>query len=145
LKAITVIQPYAILIGTGEKWVENRTWETSYHGPLAIHAGSDTQYMTLREIRALAQPVGAVIAVFRVVACVPVERLIGGELQMSRQQAAILSEVGVDPAAFLNHEHVAGSRCWVLADIRAMDPVPCRGRLWLWRWAPPDLAAITAA
>jgi activating signal cointegrator 1 len=125
--------------------VENRTWETSYRGPLAIHAGSGTQYMTLREIRALALPVGAVIAVCRLVTCVRVERLIGGEMQMSHQQAAILSGVGVDPAAFLNHEHVAGPWCWVLADIRAMDTVPCRGRLGLWCWTPPDLAAITAA
>ena len=66
-----MIQPYASLIAVGEKWVENRTWETAYRGPLAIHAGSGTHYLSLREIRAEGLPVGAVIATCRLVALSP--------------------------------------------------------------------------
>lgn len=39
MKALTVRQPWASLIVTGYKDVENRTWPTLHRGPLAIHAG----------------------------------------------------------------------------------------------------------
>jgi hypothetical protein len=39
LPALSIMQPWAYLILTGGKDVENRTWTTSYRGLLAIHAG----------------------------------------------------------------------------------------------------------
>ncbi len=39
MKALTLQQPWATLIAEGHKRVENRTWQTAYRGPLAIHAG----------------------------------------------------------------------------------------------------------
>jgi len=39
VKALSVQQPWAGLIVTGIKAVENRTWATTYRGPLWIHAG----------------------------------------------------------------------------------------------------------
>jgi len=50
MKALTISQPYASLIASGEKWVENRSWPTGYRGPLAIHAGKGTQYLDRREL-----------------------------------------------------------------------------------------------
>ena len=40
MKALSVRQPYAHLILTGLKRIENRTWQTQYRGPLVIHAGA---------------------------------------------------------------------------------------------------------
>lgn len=39
-KVLTLKQPWASLVAWGFKKIENRTWETNYRGPLAIHAGS---------------------------------------------------------------------------------------------------------
>lgn len=39
VKALSVRQPMAWALIWGGKPVENRTWSTSYRGPLAIHAG----------------------------------------------------------------------------------------------------------
>lgn len=39
MKCITVLEPYALLITLGLKPWENRSWPTSYRGPLLIHAG----------------------------------------------------------------------------------------------------------
>lgn len=39
MKALTIWQPWAWLIVTGTKPVENRTWATDYRGPMLIHAG----------------------------------------------------------------------------------------------------------
>lgn len=38
MKALSIRQPWAWLITMGYKPVENRTWETFYRGPVAIHA-----------------------------------------------------------------------------------------------------------
>jgi len=39
MKAISIMQPWAWLIVAGHKDVENRTWWTSFRGPVLIHAG----------------------------------------------------------------------------------------------------------
>jgi hypothetical protein len=41
MKALSILQPYAWLIVTGKKDIENRTWWTSYRGPVLIHAGKN--------------------------------------------------------------------------------------------------------
>lgn len=38
MKAITLTQPWAQLVAIGAKRIETRSWNTSYRGPLAIHA-----------------------------------------------------------------------------------------------------------
>ena len=38
MKALTLYEPFARLVGVGVKSVETRSWGTSYRGPLAIHA-----------------------------------------------------------------------------------------------------------
>lgn len=39
MKALSVNQPWAWLIVSGHKPVENRDWETKFRGPVLIHAG----------------------------------------------------------------------------------------------------------
>ena len=36
MKALSIRQPWANLIATGEKTIETRTWSTAYRGPLLI-------------------------------------------------------------------------------------------------------------
>ena len=38
MKALSLKQPWATLIVTGIKLIENRTWVSNYRGPLLIHA-----------------------------------------------------------------------------------------------------------
>jgi hypothetical protein len=37
--SLSIRQPWAWLIVQGHKPIENRTWPTTYRGPLLIHAG----------------------------------------------------------------------------------------------------------
>jgi hypothetical protein len=48
--ALTVRQPYAWLIVAGFKPIENRTWSTTYRGPLLIHAAVKMHDHTIAEI-----------------------------------------------------------------------------------------------
>lgn len=38
MKALTLTQPWATLVAIGAKKIETRSWNTTYRGPLAIHA-----------------------------------------------------------------------------------------------------------
>ena len=45
MKALTLVQPWAWMIVYGPKRWENRTWSTTYRGPLIIHAGNSRRMM----------------------------------------------------------------------------------------------------
>jgi hypothetical protein len=77
MKIISIRQPWASLIASGAKDVENRTWPTSYRGPILIHASQRHDSVTSGEIeRRLrvrppsALPLGGVVGVTEIVGCV---------------------------------------------------------------------------
>lgn len=112
MKAITICQPYAELIARGEKLIENRTWPTAYRGPLAIHAGKSRSWLDEDDERRYPGMVyGAVIAVVDLIGCRPISRL---------------------PPELVAHEHANGPICWILKNVRRIEPFPCRGRQGLW-------------
>lgn len=124
--ALTVSQPYASLIARGEKWIENRRWETKYRGPLAIHAGKGTQYLDRKQ---LAEYPTGVVAVASLVACFRI-----ADLDRLGDQ---LATVGLTVEAVRQHEHAEGPWCWLLRDVRRLRvPCPCSGAQGLWRWEP---------
>ena len=50
IRVLAVRQPYAWLIVTGHKTVENRTWDTGYRGRLYIHASGQMHRTPLVEL-----------------------------------------------------------------------------------------------
>lgn len=128
MKALTVSQPYASMISDGKKFVENRIWETHYRGPLAIHAGKVSSYMTAKQIRESDYPFGCVIATCSLDACIylnwPDERII----------KALPAWCSYDE--FLGHAHTEGPWCWLLSKVIKIDWVPFKGAQGLWNWSP---------
>lgn len=113
MKALTICQPYADLIANGEKWIENRTWPTSYRGPLAIHAGKSRDWL-MDDDDTTGMVFGAVVAVADLVDC--------------RRLADLTDEQRA-------HEHAEGPWCFVLTNVRRLDhPVPVRGAQGFWEW-----------
>ena len=53
MKAITIMQPWASLIASGDKLYETRSWPTKYRGPIAIHAGKRVDDAFQRDITPL--------------------------------------------------------------------------------------------
>lgn len=127
MKALTVCQPYAELIASGAKRVENREWSTSYRGPLLIHAGKSTAWLEDPKRPPEGMVFGAVVAVATVVACLPK----GAGTRTERAQW------GPTWADLYDHEHAHGTWCWVLEGVvRLRQPVPWRGAQGL--WVPPE-------
>jgi len=134
MKALTLTQPWASLVAIGAKRIETRSWSTSYRGPLAIHAAKGFP----RDARELSRckrlgvlfgtdyeyPRGVVIATCRLMACVSTTELIG--------KSVYESDMTEQEEIFGNYE--PGRWGWMLADIKACDPIPAKGALGLWDW-----------
>ncbi len=131
MRAITVSQPFASLIASGEKWIENRTWPTVYRGKLAIHAGKGTQYLDRQQLRQY--PTGAVIAVAELVACYSIEQIMANDADPTMRKQRIDGSIWNWSEA-ARHQHAEGPFCWILQGIQSIAPVQCRGFQGLWNW-----------
>ena len=138
MKCLTVCVPYPYLMflpRDDPRWkgVENRTWRTSYRGPLLIHAGLSKRFLHLvgkgnlpmfpkdeeYDIPLSEMKRGVIIGQVDLVDCLSVY---GPHHRFS------------DPSAIrrfpwlLGHRHVEGPVCWVLANARKLvEPIPFKG------------------
>ncbi len=113
MKALSVRQPWAWLIVNGHKDIENRSWQTSYRGPLLIHAGLKVDREDIAWLRKQAKesgvdlpdvfPTGGIVGVVTLVDCVTEH-----------------------PSEWFD-----GPVGWVLADPAEIEFVPITGRLGL--------------
>lgn len=141
MKALTICQPYAHLIrlptdDPRHKRVENRTWYTSYRGPLYIHAGKSRQWMDVEDGIEMAYQIpakelvfGAVIAVAELVDCLRSEHIMRGN----------------HDAKYLwlrAHQHVNGPYCWILDHVAPIGPWPYRGAQGLFDITDRELDAV---
>ncbi len=106
MKALTICQPYAELIARLEKPVENRTWPTPYRGQIAIHAGKSRAWLMDGDEELPGMAFGAVVAIADLTDCVRFEDL---------------------PLELQRHEHANGPWCWILSNVRRINPIPYRG------------------
>jgi hypothetical protein len=122
VKALSIQQPWAYAITNGTKRVENRTWYTTHRGPLLIHAGKTYQRGIEVAIHAdspevdlfgmINAPRGAVVGIASLVDCV--------------RESAVAPDQRI---------WAGGPWCFVLDDVRAIDPVPYKGELGLFNIA----------
>lgn len=135
MKAITICQPYAALIllptsHPDHKFVENRTWPTSYRGPLLIHAGKSRSWLHgyvggfngLPHVDDL--PFGAIVGVAELSRCDSIRDLMNichGVTDASSKEKLAAKTIRA-------HKHTEGPFCWVLKNIRKFNtPIPYRG------------------
>jgi hypothetical protein len=121
MRIITVRQPWASLLVAGVKDVENRTWPTSYRGPVLIHAGKRPDAISVAEVERRfgahldnIGPLGGVVGVADIVDCVQPH-----------------------PSQWYAPHHYA----FVLANAQALPFVPWRGALSLQN-APAELLEL---
>lgn len=113
MKALTIKQPWASLIMAGIKDVENRTWPTTYRGPLLIHAGLGVDEWGLDKHGHLIDhvPAGVILGRVTVADCV---------------------------WSYRSRWAVPDHYQWVLADPRPLKrPIRVTGKLGLWNYERP--------
>lgn len=109
MKVISIRQPWAWLIVSGLKDIENRTWPTRYRGEIAIHAGKRVPSQS---------EVDEIEKKFRVK--LPSDFQVGGIIGF----ADLTDCVTQHPSKWF-----VGSFGFVLANARACDFIPLRGQL----------------
>jgi hypothetical protein len=121
------------MIARGLKLVENRTWPTDYRGPLAIHAGRSLTWLQredacvwpttygVRLPQAGEMAFGAFVAVAELVDCVPADRL---------------------PEYLEDHVFAEGPWCWILGNVRRIEPIRWPGQQQLWTVPEEVLARL---
>lgn len=145
MKAISLWQPWASAIAVGIKKIETRSWQSSYRGPIAIHATKKlTPEMrewwrvhvellteeTMFQAAGIADcddlPLGAIVATAVLVDIRPTEWL---------REQAIVNKSGRGSMEYWWGDYSPGRFGWMLSDVRRLtDPVPATGKQGLWEW-----------
>jgi hypothetical protein len=151
IKAITLFQPWASLVAMGEKRIETRSWSTRYRGPLAIHAGMNSMHMNVIMEHPFSDvfgdnrmfPFGAVVAVCKLVDCVPTARIIKG-LFIACELGFPYFFLGLRKLVLVQHEfafgdYSPGRYAWILDEVEMLpEPISAKGMLGLWDWEMPE-------
>ena len=108
VKVLSIRQPWAWLILTGHKTIENRGWSTRYRGPLYIHAGKNVHTRPVIEI----------------------ERQFGISIdQETLTLGAIVGRVDlVDVVTQSDSPWFEGPNGFILRNPEIIKPIPYRGR-----------------
>jgi hypothetical protein len=130
MKALTISEPFASLIINLEKWVENRTWYTSYRGPLAIHAGKGTQYLDKEQLKDY--PAGCVIGTCDLVGCYEKRSIMQWADWSPQSKPDGCSRTW---AQLVGHKHTEGPYCFLIENVVKFDtPIPAKGKQGFWEW-----------
>lgn len=140
MKALSLTQPWATLVVTGEKQFETRSWKSNFKGLIAIHAAKSFPKSAKDEIyhsvfhNALAKwgfdaaslPLGAIVGTVEIVSYHQTE-LIDAHI------------VGLKEIHFGDYSE--GRWAWRLRNPKILkNPIPCKGSLSLWN-VPGDVEA----
>lgn len=135
MRVLTVRQPWAWAIAAGYKYIENRTWTTSYRGKLGIHAGArwdDEPEDAVRFIRDTARAAGHTL---------PKTLRDAMPFTATGYVLAVVDLVGIcdvtlnrpDRACDCGPWAIPGQAHWRLESPRRLDkPLAAKGRLMLW-------------
>ena len=131
MKALTICQPYASLIMSGQKRVENRSWSTKYRGQFAIHAGKSRQWMGGYP-ESPDMPFGSLVGVVDLVDCVDFNKLLADY------------QPGEPYGWLVVNKHAIGPYCFILDNVRPFkEPIPWTGKQGFFT-VPDALFEITA-
>lgn len=122
MKAITIKQPWAYLICSGIKDIENRTWKTNHRGRVLIHAGSGNKFKAELTDDQMNAAFGSCYQ----------KAQIGGY-----NFGAIIGSVEIVDCV-QNHPSIwaeKGLWNWVLTNPELFpEPIPCKGKLSFWEY-----------
>lgn len=153
MKAITVWQPWASLKACGAKEYETRSWETSYRGPILIHAAAKKPSSTWGAIEPIVDkvrealgivnlddlPRGNIIAVANLVDCLRVEKMSDTVALLTNEYTGSLSYKAIairkSSREYAFGDYTPSRFAWQLENVhRLAEPIPAKGAQRLWNW-----------
>lgn len=119
-RCLSVRQPWASMIASGEKSLEIRSKSTRYRGDLLICASREREKIGADDL-----PRGSCLCLVRLVDC------------------RLMTPADADRAC---HPYIEGHYVWELANVRPVAPVPVKGQLGIFtRVFPTKLEVVSSA
>ena len=136
MKTITIWQPWASLLVSGQKEYETRSWATAYRGPIAIHAAkrpvrrtidaldAGNAWDTLERFESLfpapGESTGAIVGTAILTGCNLIDEAFVAKLTIQERALGDFS---------------LGRYAWEFQKMVPVDPpVPVKGMQGLWEW-----------
>ena len=129
MKVLSIIEPWATLIKEKKKYIETRTWKTSYRGELYIHASKkkikvkDKQITELLElIPNIEMGYGKIISRCKLVDCIYIDENFKEEISKNKQE-------------YLCGDFNIGRYAWILEEAVSLEkPIEAKGQLNIWNY-----------
>lgn len=134
MKVLSLTEPCATLIKEKIKFIETRSWKTSYRGELFIHASSTRipkDWRNNKEFMELVKDIplnyGNIICKCNLVDCI----------YMTEEYVKTMKSQ--NPQEYICGKYEVGRYAWVLEDIETLEPsIPAKGHLGIWNYTQPQ-------
>lgn len=160
MKAISLWNPWAMLVALGLKRFETRSWDTSYRGPIAIHAAK--VFPKIARASCHHSPIADVVVRHRLtgLSCsgkVWYDFPFGAVVAIAElTDVYLITEDGLYQSRYLRTEgpkklplpsepelsfgdYTPGRFAWELKNIVQLKlPIPTKGGQRIWNWTPPE-------
>lgn len=133
MKVLSLTEPYATLIKEKKKFIETRSWKTSYRGELYIHASmtkipkewrENTNLMVL--VKGTPLNYGSIICKCQLIDCV----------YMTKDYVNTMKKE--NPIEYLCGDYREGRYAWVLENVEPLEkPIKAKGHLSIWSYENP--------
>lgn len=129
IKVLSIIEPWATLIKEKKKYIETRTWKTSYRGELFIHASKkkiniNDEHITdlLDLIPNVEMGYGKIICRCKLVDCIYIDENFKEEISKNKQE-------------YLCGDFNIGRYAWILEEVVPLEkPIEAKGQLNIWNY-----------
>lgn len=129
MKVLSLLEPWASLIKEKVKYVETRSWKTSYRGELYIHASLRKVTIKDEKTNDLVSLLnnnefkyGHIIAKCKLIDCIYMDD-------------EYVKNMNKNKIEYMCGEYSIGRYAWILGDIEILEtPIPAKGKLSIWNF-----------
>ena len=129
MKVLSIIEPWATLIASKQKYIETRSWKTSYRGELYIHASKKLINKKDEKIQELLKLLptqemnyGKIICKCELVDCIYMDEKFINEIKQNKQE-------------YICGYYQIGRFAWILEKMELIQPkIEAKGKLNIWNF-----------
>mgnify|MGYP000923531100 FL=1 len=129
MKVLSIKEPWATLIASKQKYIETRSWKTSYRGELYIHASKKQINNKDEKIQELLKLLptqemnyGKIICKCELVDCIYMDEKFINEIKQNKQE-------------YICGDYQVGRYAWILEKTELMQPkIDAKGKLNIWNF-----------
>ena len=129
MKVLSIIEPWATLIASKQKYIETRSWKTSYRGELYIHASKKLINKKDEKIQELLKLLPTqemnyrkIICKCELVDCIYMDEKFINEIKQNKQE-------------YMCGDYQIGRFAWILEKTELIQPkIDAKGKLNIWNF-----------